>query len=502
MTIRLEHNSGTPLYQQIVEQVRAMVLNGTLPAGYRLPPERKLADALSVNRTTILNAYRELKAEGLIGSHVGQGTVVLAAQESESTPPATASRPIWSHYLSDYAGQFSQFQMNDLLDFANRTDVISFATGMAAPECGPAEALRGIEERVLTEDGGQYLMHSPVEGFHSLRVEIAGYMSQRGAYCTPGEVFVTSGSQQGIELVAQALLNPGDIVVMEEPTYFPAIQVFKAMGARIMGVPVDEEGMQLSVLELLLQRYRPKLIYTVPTFHNPTGTELSMERRKWLMALSRQYRIPVVEDDAYGELRYDGTALPTLKSMDSAGLVIHLNTFSKMIYPGLRIGWVVADRKLVDTLIAIRQVVDIHTNCLSQKIVERFVASGQLGTHLETVTKAYRHKRDTMLRALRQYAPEGMRWTTPAGGYYIWVTLPPGVACDKLLHRAERHKVAFVPGTLFSTTGQETGRMRLNFTFAAEHQIEPGIRRLCEAIRETVAQEPEGAPLVERNPIV
>lgn len=506
MKLQLERSDAMPLYLQIVNQISAQILAGELPPGYRLPPERRLAESLNVNRSTILNAYRELKARELIDSHVGKGTVVLAAVENSGSSygQQEGQKPIWNHLFSEYSDRSSGHVINDLLSLVNRSDVISFATGITSPDCGPAEALAEIEKELLDEHSYQLLLHSPVEGFASLRKALAAYMEQKGCFCRPEEVMLLSGSQQGIDLAARVFVDPGDIVFVEEPTFFPALNVFRLAGARIVGVPMDRDGIRTDILESLLRRYHPKLLYTMPSFHNPTGIEMSLERRKHLLELVAKYRIPVLEDDAYGDLCYEGAPLPTLKSMDHSGYILYLNTFSKTIYPGLRIGWLAADKKVINRFAGIRQLVDLHTNCLSQQIMERYLTRGLMEAHLKRLCKEYRERRDLMYQALQTYAPEGLLFDKPRGGYYIWCCLPEGISETELVKKVAEHRVVFLPGTPSFPAAPEKGHMRLNFTFAAKTEIDRGIRHLCMAAAElkaAVQQNEEERP-IDLNPIV
>lgn len=490
MRIQIERGTGTPVYQQIVEQIKQQILSGELAPGYRLPPERQLAQHLSVNRTTVLSAYRELKAQGLVDSKVGSGTSVLPPQGIPQPEKGVEHAPIWEHLFSDYSNNLGSDDVSDMLRLANRRDVISFAAGIASMELRPGGALQGIEEAFLSGGDERALLASPVEGFHSLREAISGYMRGRGCFCGAQDVMVLSGSQQGIDLTARTLINPGDIVVTEEPSFFPALQSFRAAGARVMGVPMTQKGMDLDALEQLLGRYRPKLIYTMPNYHNPCGITMPLEERIRLLELVAKHRVALLEDDPYGELCYDGKSLPTLKSMDKSGFVIYLNTFSKTLYPGLRLGFAVAQPKLLARFAAARQLIDLHANCLSQQIVERFITKGQMAGHIETIGKAYTQRRDEMLGALEKYAPRGLSWNTPQGGYYIWCHLPEGIAARELARAAARKGVAILPGdAFFVNPAQGRGYIRLNYTFARQGQIETGIAMMCEALKELMEQQ-------------
>ncbi len=504
MRISLNRDSKVPVYMQIFEQVRRQILTGELLPGFRLPPERKLAESIGVNRTTVLNAYRELKAEGLIGSRVGDGTCVLSCPEQLQNEDIQARKePIWNQLLSRYAREASSTTVKDLLSLVGRSDLISFSAGIASPESSPIDAFIGIEKEIVEQKGDKALLYAPTEGFLSLREELCSLMQKRGVYCNAEEIMLISGSQQGIDLSARIFLDPGDIVVVEEPSYFPAIQAFSSIGASIMEVPVDNQGMNIDILRQLLERYRPKLIYTIPTFHNPTGFEMTLKRRKQLIELAQKYSVLILEDDAYGDLRYEGHAMPLVKSMDNDGYVIYLSTFSKNIYSGLRLGWITAHKRVIQKFSAAKQIVDLHSSSLSQWIVERFIKNGSFDTHLNTICQEYRRRRDMMQDALMRFAPPGLRWNIPRGGFYIWCELPEGVLSSELVLKAAERKVALLPGNLFFLSGDGEGYFRLNFTYAALKDIETGVYRICESIRElmNVQNAPDAPVGIDAIPI-
>lgn len=486
MRITVDKKSSTPVYIQIYEQIRQQILSGEIIKGYRLPPERKFAETLGVNRSTVLNAYRELKSKGLAASHVGQGTIITAHTDSFDTPDCSIQEPFWNQLFSNYSNSVDSVAVNNLLMLANRTNVISFATGMASPESGPADALKGIEKELLEEKNYKALMYSPTEGFSSLREAICKIMRTRGIYCSLNEVMLLSGSQQGIDLAARVLLDPGDLVFVEEPSFFPAIQAFKSVGAKVIGIPVDDAGMKVDILEQLIQRYRPKLIYTMTNFHNPCGVEMDLQRRKKLIELVHRYKVPVLEDDAYGDLCYDGQPLSSLKSMDSEGYIIYLSTFSKSVYSGLRLGWLTAHKRVIQRFTAAKQIIDLHSSSLSQRIIERFILNGGLSRHIQKICFEYKEKRDIMCSSLSKHAPQGLSWDIPRGGYYIWCRLPEGVSASRLVTKAAAQNVVIVPGTLFYTSGEGDNFIRLNFTFASQSDISKGIKILCEALKEII----------------
>lgn len=479
MRLTLDRTSSVPFYRQIVEQLREQIRSGELPPGTRLPPERRLAAMLGVNRTTVVSAYRELAAEGLIVGHVGRGTIVA---EPQSSPQPVGSSVAWAQFFTPITTVMRDPLLYDTMVVAARPDVISFATGAPAPEFYPVETVRTLLDEALHHEGQSLLQYCPTEGYPPLREAIAQYLRQHGARMTAAHVLVVSGSQQGLYLLARALLEPGDVVAVESPTYLGALHVFRAIGARFLPIPVDRHGMHVSILEDMVQRRRPKLIYTLPTFQNPTGTTLSLERRQRLLDVAVRYQIPIIEDDPYSMLRYEGPALPSLLALDTAGIVIYLSTVSKVLFPGFRVGWVVGPQPVIERLSTLKQLVDLDTNALAQWAVWAFLTRGLLDQHIERLRQAYPARRDRMLSALEAYAADVLAWERPGGGLYLWCQLQDGLRARDLLPEAARHGVAFTPGESCFPDGGGAEFLRLNFTYPTPDQIEEGIKRLAQAI--------------------
>lgn len=495
MQIKIDRNSQTPIYIQIRNQVRAMIFDGRLLPGSVLPPERKLAESLGVNRSTVLAAYRELKADGLVDSHVGRGTIVLSVMSEVSEPHSEFESPLYGQYFSRVSERANDPFLRNLLEMANRDDVISFSAGISATDTDPVEAFQGFEEELMRQPHHEALKHTPTEGFWSLREGISDLMQKRGISVPPDEVLVLSGSQQGIDIAARVFIDPGDVVIVEEPSFFSALQIFNAAGARIMGVPVDDQGMRVDVLEQLLQRYRPKLIYTMSTYQNPTGISMSLERRRRLLELAYRRKVLIIEDDPYSEIRYEGARKPSLKELDPYGYVIYLSTFSKILFPGIRIGWMAAPKPIIHQFTMIKQLQDLHANSISQWITERFLRSGRFEAHVKRICEEYRIRRDIMLEALMDRPVAGLEWVRPMGGYYLWCKLPEGTPDMSLLVNAAERGVSYVPGTAFYLNGKGGQYMRLNFTYPSREDIPKGIERLKEAIaitRRKMAGKPPG----------
>jgi 2-aminoadipate transaminase len=371
--------------------------------------------------------------------------------------------------------------IREILKVTERPEVISFAGGLPAPEVFPVEALARAHAEVFAEEGAQACQYSTTEGWWPLREWVAARMRKRGIErAEASRVLVTSGSQQGIDLVAKIFLDPGDAVIVEDPSYLAALQVFRGFEAEVVAVGSDDEGMRVGEVERAIESAprRPKFIYVVSQFHNPKGTTLALARRRRLLEVARRHRVPVVEDDPYGELRYQGMPVPPLAALDDEGLVIYLSTFSKTLSPGMRIGWAHASEEVFGALVRAKQAADLHTNTIQQRAAARLLASFDFDAHVEQIKSVYGARRDAMLAALGEYFPPEARWTRPDGGLFLWVELPEGVRAEVLFEQAIRERVAFVPGAPFFAAGARHNFMRLNFSNSTPAMIEEGVRRL------------------------
>lgn len=498
MEILLDRSSPAPLYRQIERQLRAQILSGALPSGFRLPPERRLAAALGVNRTTVLAAYRELRAEQLVDSRVGRGTEVVGPPPA----PAAVGSPPWRQLFREPAPGAADSLVRDLLQLTERSDAISLAVGLPAAELVPVELVRELLDRLFAEVGAPLLLYGPTEGLTALRERLAEWLSGRGIVAAPAEVLVLSGSQQGLDLVARALIEPGDEVVVEEPSYFGALQVFRAAGARLLAIPVDDEGLRVDLLEQVLERRRPKLIYTLPTFQNPSGRTLSPARRERLVGLAARHGVPLLEDDPYADLRYDGDPVPPLKAFDPSGTVLYLSTFSKVLFPGLRLGFLVAARPVVRRLALVKQLADLHTGTAAQWLLERLLAGGHLPRHADRVRGVYRRRRDAMEQALLRGAPGDVGWSTPHGGFYYWITLPAELDRARLMAEAGTRGVSFLPGWACFPDPPGGSAVRLSFSYPPPDQIALGVARFLEAVAAARTGGPEMFDEVGTPPIV
>lgn len=372
--------------------------------------------------------------------------------------------------------------IREILKFSSKSGVISFAGGLPAQELFPIEQLKEISVQVLDKYGATALQYSLSNGITPLRELLAQRATDSGSPTDVENVLVTSGSQQGIELLARAFVDPGDFIITESPTYVGAIQAFNYYRSRYVSIAMDDEGMLVDLVADKIKQYNPKLIYTVSNFQNPTGRTMSARRRIQLAEVAGIYDIPVIDDNPYGEIRFEGESLSTLKSLGGDG-VIALKTFSKVVAPGLRIGWMNGPKAIIDQFEKVKQCADLHTSTFNQYIIYEFMAQGLLEPHIEEIKANYRNKRDVMIKALEDHCPEGITWTHPQGGLFLWVTLPEHMSATELFPKAVDLKVAFVPGQPFFPHGEGDNTLRLNFSFSPVDEIEEGIKRLAKLFK-------------------
>jgi GntR family transcriptional regulator / MocR family aminotransferase len=486
MRIPLDRQRREPLYQQIRNFLRQGILSGSLAPDTRLPASRQLAQDLGVNRITVENAYAELEAEGLVFSKLGSGTYVLQPDTLSPLPRTSggASWPLWQQTIQAHDKTLGRSPMNGALKPARRPDLISFASGIGDANLFPAEDFRKVIQAVMRRDGIAALDYGERNGHGPLRESIAHILASQGIQTQPEHILITAGSQQALSLVAQLLLKPGDSILVESPTYSGALDLFRALDFNVVSIPVDGQGMQVEMLEILLQQYHPKLIYTIPTFHNPTGTCLSGARRRQLIVLADRYNIPILEDDFVGDLRYGGRTQPALKALDPGGHVIYVSTFSKMLMPGLRVGFLAAEGPVYDNLVNFKRVNDLSTSTLVQRALEAYVTVGRYQAHLRRSCQIFRRRRDVMVAAIQRYLPAGVHYDVPQGGLFVWLQLPENLSAEKLLPLAWEEGVDFAPGNIFFPD-QSDGKdwLRLNFVAQAPEQINAGIKRLGSAVR-------------------
>jgi 2-aminoadipate transaminase len=404
---------------------------------------------------------------------------------------------LWDHRYAQRLQRMSSSAIRELLKISERPDIISFAGGLPSPDVFPVDDFAAACDLILREFGSQALQYGTTEGYLPLREMIARHTARYGIKITPENILITSGSQQALDLIGKVFINPGDSILVEDPTYLGAIQAWKAYGAEFVTVPMDEDGMDTERLEASL-RAGPKFIYVLPNFQNPTGVTLSLERRHKLIELADRYGVPVIEDDPYGQLRYEDTHLPSVWALDNQfrgngelpyfGNVIYLSTFSKILSPGIRLAWVIAPAEVIKKLVMAKQGADLHTATFTQMVTYEVSRGGFLDRHVWMIRRVYGERRNIMLDAMDEHFPQEVHWTRPKGGLFLWGILPPGLKSVDVFKAAIEQKVAFVSGEPFFACGGGDNTMRINFSNASPEKILIGIERLGNVIKTLMRQ--------------
>ncbi len=485
VVIAIDRTSEVPVYRQIEQAIMAGIRTGRLRAGHRLPPERTLAEQLGVDRTTVVAAYRNLAGEGWVAPLVGRGTVITGdpAQPAGTRPSGEEGSVFaWDEVVTPQPDD--DVILDDISAAALRPGTLSLASGVPAAEGYPIAEFRSLLGDALRQSGEALLQYAPAEGLPVLRDEIARMMRRRGADIGDDGVLICAGSQQGLYLLARALVVPGDTVAVEAPTYLGAVSVFRAADAHVVPLPNDRDGVDPLRLEALLDRRQVKLIYLLPTFQNPTGETLGLVRRRQVLAVATRYGVPIIEDDPYGELRYDGETLPSMFQLAGPdGGVAYLSTFSKVLFPGFRVGWVAGSGALIERLRRAKALVDLDSNAVVQAAVAQYLALGLLEDHLTTVRPVYRARRDALIEGLNHGGTVPAIWHPPEGGFSLWLELESGLRARDVLREAMIRGVIFVPGDVFHVDGGGRSAMRLSFPALSPNDLREAGRRLADAIR-------------------
>lgn len=384
-------------------------------------------------------------------------------------------------------------EIRELLKLTEKPEIISFAGGLPAPELFPVEEMKEISRMVLEESGKEALQYTTTEGFVPLRGQISERMNRKlNTNVCKEDILITSGSQQGLDFAGKVFLDEGDVVLCESPSYLGALNAFKAYCPKFIEVPTDKNGMIMEELEQILETTENiKMIYVIPDFQNPTGKTWSMERRTKFMELVNKFEIPVIEDNPYGELRFEGDTLPSLKSMDEKGLVVFLGSFSKIFCPGYRIGWVSASPEILTKFIFVKQGADLQASTISQREVSKFIDVYDLDAHVEKIKQVYVKRRDLMLKTMEETFPEGLEYTYPEGGLFTWVELPSHLDAKEIMEKCLENNVAYVPGGSFFPNGGKENTFRLNYSNMPEDKIVEGVKRLAMALKEAMVEKVE-----------
>jgi 2-aminoadipate transaminase len=472
--LRLDPASDTPLYRQLAASISGFIERGSIPSGEKLPPTRELAGQLGLNRTTVSAAYAQLEEAGLIEGHVGRGSFVVHRRAPRETGPID-----YDAILGPLDAGFAPSAQAIEISFANsRPSEVNF----------PLAQFRRLAKEVIDgPEAPEILQLGSPHGYGPLRHYLLDQAVAHGIARAGDDLIVTNGCQQALDLLARLLTREGNAIAVEDPGYHGLLRVFSQAGANLVPVPVDEDGMDVDALEESIRAHRPRAVIVTPSFQNPTGATLPLERRKRIVELAQRFGIVLVENDIYSELRYSGKPLPKLKELDSTGNTILLRSYSKVSFPGLRVGWVIAPRGVVARLAEAKQLSDLHSDQLSQAVLLRFAESGELGRHIERTRRQGAERLAAVLRACKRYLPPGTSFTHPEGGMSLWVVLPQPLRAEHLLSRVEERGVSFLPGRYFSAWHAQTRALRISFGGLMPKQITRGIQIIGEEAAEQLA---------------
>jgi len=508
LPIHLQPESHVPLYVQLRDQLRSLVHAGDLHPGDRIPASRELAQMLGVHRTTVANAYAELESEGLIQGHVGRGTFIRGNGNGlKITPPPPPS--LHGHDGLRWELLFADERSEEILTRLTADapeDALDFVMARPDPELFPVEELQTCAHAALRRDGQDILNLGASDGFPTLKEAVLELLRQDGIPAKDDTLLITDGCQQALDLIAKAFVRTGDTVILENPTYPGASAVFNGVRARCLGVPVRTRaepgsalGIDLEALEATLAANRVKLLVLTPDFHNPTGMSMSLASRRRVLELAARYQVPIVEDHIYARLHARDERIPSLKQLDRSNLVIHIDSFAKVAFPGLRVGWVVAPPAAIERLRLVKQMTDLHTDQLAQATLAEFLKRGLFQKHLTRMRKTYALRLLALDEALRKHMPEGTRWTCPEGGMCLWLELPPGFDASELMIHARERGVLFAPGRYFYVQSPLPNTLRLGFASLDEKQLARGVATLADLLRVEMRKRQRGTRRAERS---
>ncbi len=508
LPVHLQPESHVPLYVQLRDQLRALVHAGDLRPGDRIPASRELATMLGVHRTTVANAYAELESEGLIQGHVGRGTFIRGNGNGlKITPPAPAvlngnNGIRWELLFADERGD----ETLSRLTAAAPEDALSFVMARPADEFFPVDELVNCVNDVLRREAGEVLTLGPSDGYAPLKEALLELLRRENIPAKDENLLITGGCQQSLDLISKAFVRPGDSVILENPTYPGAVTIFNGARARCLAVPVRTHaepgsalGVDVEALEATLAANRVKLIVLTPDFQNPTGTSMPLASRRKVLELAARHQVPIVEDHIYARLHAHDERIPSLKQLDRSNLVIHIDSFAKVAFPGLRVGWIVAPAAEIERLRVVKQSTDLHTDQLAQSLLAEFIRRGLFIKHVAKMRKIYASRLLALDEALRKHMPADTRWTRPEGGMCLWLELPPGFDASELLIHVKERGVLFAPGRYFYVQGPLPNTLRLGFAGLNEKQIARGVQTLAELLKIEMRKRERGVRRAERS---
>jgi 2-aminoadipate transaminase len=508
LPVHLQPESHVPLYVQLRDQLRALVHAGDLRPGDRIPASRELAVMLGVHRTTVANAYAELESEGLIQGHVGRGTFIKGDGNGlKITPPAPPvlngnSGIRWELLFADERSE----EVLSRLTASAPENAISFVMARPAQEYFPIEDLQTCVNAVLRREATDVLNLGPSDGYAPLKEALLELLQHDGIPARDENLLITDGCQQSLDLISKAFVRPGDSVILENPTYPGAVAIFNGTRARCLGVPVRTHaepgsslGLDIEALEATLAANRVKLIVLTPDFQNPTGTSMPLASRRKVLELASRHQVPVVEDHIYARLHAREDRPPSLKQLDRSNLVIHIDSFAKVAFPGLRVGWIVAAPVAIERLRVVKQTTNLHTDQLAQATLAEFLRRGMFSRHVAKMRKVYALRLGVLDEVLHKHMPEETRWTRPEGGMCFWLELPPGFDASELLIHSKERGVLFAPGRYFYAQNPLPNTLRLGYAGLDEKQISRGVATLAELLRIEMKKRQRGVRRAERS---
>ncbi|MFD0620555.1 PLP-dependent aminotransferase family protein [Paenibacillus sp. GCM10027629] len=464
--------NGIPLYRQIAEYIRSKITQGEWTVGSRIPTERALAKSFGVNRSTVVSAFAELVADGLLQGNSGRGTVVV---NNTWTLLASAAPPDWERYMNAGIHEPNLPTIQEINHAEFIPGIIRLGTGEPSPEFFPQEMMREVMHTIpdhMTELG-----YVEPKGLYELRAQISRYVQQYGIEASPSSILIVSGALQALQLISMGLLKRGSAVLTENPSYLQSLHVFQSAGMELASLPLDGEGVRLDPIRHYTEAGRGSILYTIPSFQNPTGRVMSERRREMLYELCLQRQLPIIEDDVYRDLWLDAEAPPPLKARDHSGTVLYLGSMSKTLSAGLRIGWIIGPEAVIHRLADLKMQMDYGASSLSQWAVTAWLESGLYAKHLEQVRASLRVRRDHMLRLLAAHLSDVASWEAPTGGFYIWLRITIDFSMKALFDKALTQGVLLNPGHLYDRA--DTQHIRLSYAYASMDQMETGIRILA-----------------------
>lgn len=471
-------NSSMPLYRQIVDYIKEKISRGEWIVGTRLPSQREMADIFNVNRSTLVEAIDELKSYGLVEGRSKGGTIIV---NNTWSVLASGKTPNWAKYIESgiYEPNLSTIQMINKLEY--KDDIIRLSTGELSPELFPKNAMKTVLSKVANNMNS--LGYERTKGSLELRKIISNYVKKLGINASPSSILIVSGSLQALQLISMSILKPGDDVLVESPSYIKSVNVFESAGMNLKGISMDRYGADIRDILKNIGKETP-ILYTIPTFQNPTGIVMSEDRRNELIKICTKERLPIIEDDAYRELWFDEKPPQTLKSKDNNGIVLYIGTISKCLSAGMRIGWVIGPEAVIDRLGDVKMQTDYGASSLSQYAVAEWISSGLYEKYIENLRGELKSRRDFTINLLNKYFYDIGEWNVPKGGFYIWLKLKVKVDVNKLFNLSWKQGILINPGYIYDF--HKNNNIRISYSYASNDEMQTGIKKLSEIVRKLI----------------